>query len=181
MKTLTKDMIPTPPVKYSTPSVFANINEIIEHPENYDFDVPLKDYGFNLQREYVWTPEQQSKFILSILSGADIPACAVNSHCDDWFYEIIDGKQRILTMVKFVLGEFPIEVSGEKYYFEQLEKLLQYRIKFYDISAYIHMQHNHSPETILTDTDKINWFLYINNSGTPQQGEYMENLAKAIK
>ena len=88
----------------------------------YDFDIFLPKYGINLQRPYVWNKTQQCEFILSILLEKPIDDIVVVQHIHDFQRDvvtnfIIDGKQRLLTIKKFVEGEFPITVKGVEYYY----------------------------------------------------------------
>jgi len=62
-------------------------NEIIIQPE--------------FQRLFRWSTEQKSKFIESILTGIPIPSVFVQQ-LDDGSWELIDGLQRISTILEFV-------------------------------------------------------------------------------
>lgn len=65
------------------------------------------------QREYVWTDSDKEQLLDSILMGSDIGKFTVRVLDDvEWFerqlsYEIIDGKQRLMTLLNFYLNRFP--------------------------------------------------------------------------
>lgn len=63
-----------------------------------DFFIP--DY----QREYIWNQNNKTRFIESILLGFPIPFMFF-ADCEDGRYEIIDGAQRIQTIVEFFKDE----------------------------------------------------------------------------
>jgi hypothetical protein len=79
------------------------------------------EYDFNpcYQRGLVWSLEQKQAFILALFSGKTYlkPTFLFNG----WFsgikaYEVIDGKQRLNTIIEFVKGQFA--VNG--YYYKDL-------------------------------------------------------------
>lgn len=80
-----------------------------------DFFIP--DY----QRQYVWKPNNKSRFIESVLLGLPIPFMFFAS-CEDGKLEIIDGAQRIQTINLFIENKFKLfklekltELNGFKY------------------------------------------------------------------
>lgn len=80
------------------------------------------------QREMIWKPEQQARFIESILLNLPIPylyVADVTSGENEGRLEIVDGSQRIRTLVRFVKNELQLEklevldkLNG--FYFEDL-------------------------------------------------------------
>ena len=85
----------------------------------YDFDVYLPKYGINLQRPYVWEYFQQKEFIMSILLEKPLePVIIVQHNCDrsreETINYVIDGKQRLMTIQKFLHNDFPIRIKGKK-------------------------------------------------------------------
>ena len=168
-------------------SVFS-IRDLVEHPEEYriDFDVFLETKGKNLQRPFVWTLLQKQELILSMLKGIALPAICIiqNSKVEsdkrrDRVYEVIDGKQRLSTILAFVKGEFNIEVNGKEYNITQLEEparrlIINHYVKA-DV-AYSYTYANGSKEAFITDEEKIAWFEMINFAGTPQDIEHLIDL-----
>ena len=170
-------MIPNFPITISSPVVLETVwkdykdNDII-----IDMDVYLPKKGFNLQRESCWTLEQKQKLIFSIFRDDVILPLYVNRKSDKKTYEIIDGKQRYTTLLEFKNNEFPIVVDGEEYFFSDIDDKDKWRITSYTFNACMHYEHPNQPDTILSDDDKINWFLFVNNSGTPHQDDYIKQL-----
>lgn len=72
------------------------------------------------QRGDVWTEEQRVALIYSFLSGTPIPAVIINDRTygpwyrrgeDKYTYAVIDGKQRILTVIAWMSGELAVPAS----------------------------------------------------------------------
>jgi hypothetical protein len=138
-----------------------------------DFDVWLPSKNKNLQRPFVWTLFQKRELILSILKGVMIAPISVINY-DHRIYKIIDGKQRLSTLISFVKNEFSIEVDGDEYYFSDLDKdTAQGEFMYRSIKADIGYEYPHQP---ISDDDLIAWFEMINFAGTPQDAEHLKNL-----
>ncbi|WP_270296106.1 DUF262 domain-containing protein [Eggerthella sinensis] len=68
------------------------------------------DYAPYFQRNYVWDKSKASYFVESILLGTDIPPIVLFE--DGKKLEVIDGRQRYETLLKFVSDEIPLKVDG---------------------------------------------------------------------
>jgi len=55
------------------------------------------------QRKFVWDPKQKSRFIESVFLGVPIMPLLVSISGEDSVFEIIDGSQRIRTLVEYVV------------------------------------------------------------------------------
>ncbi|OYW70573.1 MAG: hypothetical protein B7Z37_30340, partial [Verrucomicrobia bacterium 12-59-8] len=144
----------------------------------YDFDPPY-------QRMSVWTEEKQSFFIDSILRNFPIPPVFLQQKIDNnsgkTTYELIDGKQRLTAIVKFIRGEIACsseladegtegdEIAGK--YFDDLDtpELTEYKIHFWRYSLPI--------EYIDTDSKKLidEIFDRLNRNGEPLTGQELRN------
>lgn len=76
----------------------------------------IESYGLNLdpdyQRGHVWTEEQSGKFIGFILEGGDShPFICNETGRDGEVCEVVDGKQRLLSIVAWVDGKIPAIMS----------------------------------------------------------------------
>ena len=72
------------------------------------------------QRKLVWTQQEKVAFIDSLLQNYSIPLFLLAQNTDSEgkiTYEIIDGMQRLNSIVSFIENEFPIEWNDGKYYF----------------------------------------------------------------
>ncbi len=147
----------------------------------------LNKYDFNppYQRQSVWTEEKQSFFIDSILRNFPIPPVFLQQKIDNTSgkttYELIDGKQRLTAIVKFIKGEIACsseladegsegdEIAGK--YFDDLDSpdLTEYKIHFWRYSLPI--------EYIDTDSKKLidDIFDRLNRNGEPLTGQELRN------
>jgi uncharacterized protein with ParB-like and HNH nuclease domain len=145
-----------------------------------DFDVFLPSKGFNLQRDLVWTIEQKRELIWSVLMNRNIPRMAMINVVSDTKdekgkYQVIDGKQRLSSMIDFYNGKFDLIIDGKSYYFKELPEDYQRVIGGYMFPYYIV---NEDYANTISDEDKIKWFCYINFAGTQQDSEHFEKLKK---
>ena len=153
-------------------SIFDSIETANEY--KIDFDVYLPSIGKNLQREFVWTLAQKQELIFSLLKGIKLPniACIVDRRNN--IVQVIDGKQRLSTLIAFVAGEFSIMVDGVEYFYKDLpadcKEVINYPALYADA---IYTRGDLNP---ISDMDKINWFMQINFSGTPQDLAHLESL-----
>ena len=142
--------------------------------QNIDFDVYLPSKGINLQREFVWNLEQKRELINSVLMSKHIPHCAIINTVDE-VWQIIDGKQRLSSILNFIDNKFTIELENNFYLFSELPDEYQRAINFSYFRYYVV---NEESDNTISDDDKIRWFKFINFAGTPQEKEHYENLSK---
>lgn len=179
---------------YSIPKKFTvhrgvsldyRINEDLLRDDIFDFDVHLEKYGVDLQRPYVWEHYQANDFLISIMLEKPLSDVVVIKHIYDRneYKErifVIDGKQRLLTIRKFLLGEISIEVGHCLYNIydlsEDLRLLFQRRIGY--MTATVYYSYFDMP---ITDDMKIALFNFYNFSGTPQTVEHKEMLQKLLE
>jgi len=86
---------------------------------NYPADTTLKGYFEqwkssqiyvpDFQRRYVWDIKKASKLIESFLLGLPVPGVFLYKNRSDSSFQIIDGQQRIMSAVYFLMGEFEDE------------------------------------------------------------------------
>lgn len=140
-----------------------------------DFDVYLESKQFNLQRPLVWTLMQKQELIWSILMGRPIPnISAINLFDNTW--QIIDGKQRLSTILQFYTNKFPINIDGCDYTYKTIK---EYDEEYHQVLTRFGINFDYVFETKVgefSDEFKINWFKFINFAGTPQDAEHMEKL-----
>lgn len=150
-----------------------------------DFDIYLDKYKCNLQREYCWNELQKEELITSILMNRHIPPVTIVYYAfpftkDDFRdkikeYEeitkarnqVIDGKQRILTVKKFLDNEF----TYLGYYFKDLPLEYQFIIKNYEFKC-IEIKYTNYGDC--TDDELVNLFKWCNFAGTPQDKDYLD-------
>lgn len=119
------------------------------------------------QREYVWDEPRQQGMWDTLLYGHRIPEIHAIRRIDGT-YDIIDGKQRLLTLMKILNNEIPIKRASaseeiKKYmtninkgvlYFKELDENLQNRI--YDKEIAMAEYTNVDENTLVTLFQKLN-------------------------
>lgn len=153
----------------------------IEKKYNIDWDVMLSN-GKPLQRDFCWTKEQKSELILSVLKKIMIPPFAfIIGGEDDNTLRVIDGKQRLSTLLDFYNGKIPFTYKGKEYYYDDLDKDAQFEFKFFDIVAITALEPCKENKIIpFNDEDIIEWFKLINFSGTQQNKEHLQYLDSIV-
>jgi len=160
----------------------AVINKIINNKIDIDFDVYLPTKEKNLQRPLCWTDKQKSELIRSVMRLAAIPHFAIleimPSVGNKNTYKIIDGKQRLSTIIGFIKGLVWVESeNGERLFFSDLtkEEISQFKRGLTNLRAnvacYGDIEHP-------TDAVLIEWFEFLNFAGTPQDEQHILNLKK---
>src|SRR5712692_5536772 len=88
------------------------------------------DLDADYQREKVWSRKNQEELLDSILRDIDIPKLYLAEVADNeqFDYECVDGKQRMLTLLNFFKPEsdeespLKVDVASKKYTYQQLKK-----------------------------------------------------------
>lgn len=158
----------------------------------YDFDIFLKDYGVNLQRPYVWNLIQQQEFILSILLEKPIPPIVAVEISNDDFARgnglktmlVIDGKQRLMTIKRFLNNEFAIIIDGHPVYLNDFDYDARIffirRISCLTANVY-YASDNPGEPWYISDDMKIILFNFYNFAGTQQEESHKEMLQNFLK
>jgi len=144
-----------------------------------DFDVFLPTKNMNLQRDFVWTIDQKRELIWSILMNRNIPRMAMMNVITDisdtnGTYQVIDGKQRLSSMIDFYNNKYTLLIDSKEYLYKELPKDYQDVIRGYHFPYYIV---NEDYGNTYSDQDKIDWFMYINFAGTPQDKSHFDKLS----
>lgn len=151
---------------------------------NIDTGVRLEEYDYNLQRPYVWTLLQQQELIWSIYMERPIPPFVFIQHSNErdllgpTTMMVIDGKQRLITIFRFMDNEFPIIVDGEEVYFKDLDPKAQLRLNSYSINVQVYYSYSNDP---ITDDEKILIFNHYNFAGTQQEEVHKSKLQSFLK
>lgn len=119
-------------------------------------DIIVPDY----QRQEVWDIKQRSRFIESVFLGVPIMPFLVSFIPKTGLLEIIDGSQRIRTLVRYVNDEFKLQglkkltfLNGTK--FGQMSDFWQKKFKYRDFR--IHVITDKAEEFIRADIfDRVN-------------------------
>jgi len=162
------------------------INNLVDDRprKQYDFDIYLPKYGVNLQRPYVWKDYQQSEYIISILQERPLENVIVIQYEPEEgpiTMQIVDGKQRLITIQKFLLGEIPVTINNKKVWWYDFDEDAKryFKSRLSCITAVVY--YIYDDDDNLTDDDKIRLFNFYNFSGTPQTEEHKNTLKKLLK
>lgn len=106
------------------------VQKYLEKEDVDDNELYVPEY----QREFIWEPTRQSKFIESIILGLPIPLIFVAEIEETGRLEIVDGSQRIRTLAAFINNQLQLsrleklsELNG--LYFRDLKSSRQRLIK----------------------------------------------------
>lgn len=107
------------------------------------------------QREFVYKPSQMVAVIMTALKGYPLGDIyfAVNA---DGTFEVIDGQQRLLSLLHFINGDFSVVWDGDTRYFHNLPDELKAIFLEYCLHTYYCDGNEH---------DKLEWFKTINIAG----------------
>lgn len=164
----------------STEVYFSKVKDLPKR--KLDLEVFLPTYNKNLQREKVWSLDQKRQLIMSIFLERFIPHICVMSLIDkeksvstylDDILQIIDGKQRISTLLEFLNNEFTVELEGKEFFLKDLPDDYKHAFNHYEIKQQVC---NEEYELKITDDEKIDWYERINFFGTPQDADHLKNI-----
>lgn len=151
----------------------ANFNPFVEHNGK-------KEY---YQRAFVWGLEDMQSLVASIYNRFDCGKIVVRNRSWEWLHarenedecywkDIVDGKQRLTTIHKFINNEFK-DFQGN--YFEDLSDIAQNKFLNHQLFSYSEL----SEDT--TDEDVLKQFLAVNFCGVIQSKEHINYIEKLLK
>jgi len=125
------------------------------------------DYSAEYQRPHVWTIAQRVGLIDSIFNNVDIGRIVIIDR--DYLehgptYEVLDGKQRLATLVMFSEDRF----TYKGMLFSQMHVRDQFHFRRYSVSQ--------ARARNLTWAQKLRYFLKLNTEGTPQDAGHLEHV-----
>jgi hypothetical protein len=127
------------------------------------------------QRDYVWTSDDKERLIHSIFLGKNIGTFSVyvypfNEIGDGTFdSELLDGKQRLTTMVSYTHDEFPYRGT----YFSGLD----FKSQNHFYTTTVQVLELQGP---LSMKERMEYFLYINDTGVPQSPEHLRKIREKL-
>lgn len=153
----------------------------------FDFDVYMSKYGKNLQRGFCWSLEKKIEYIQALFRGLRFPDWHLirkENAGGEIVYQVIDGKQRISTILEFMRGEFSVEF----YLAEETENFFYSDLDKDDIMAFKNAILRSQPCSIATymgdlevsleipDYYKREWFRFVSFTGEPQDEKHLKSL-----
>lgn len=135
------------------------------------------------QRDYVWTLEDEQLFIESIYNELDCGKIVIRKRSWEYvencvnkgdteglaFKDIVDGKQRIHTLKRFINDEFK-DMHG--YYYSDLSNQAMHKFENSYSLTYLRLTED------AIDKDVIESFLMVNFSGKPMSKEHLDYVQK---
>lgn len=154
----------------------VTVGELSWNPYVYDAD----GHKVRYQRDFVWTVDDNKMLIESIYNGVDcgkllvrkrdfseLESMYAKGERELYFSEIVDGKQRLNAIVKFINCEYS-DLNGD--YFNDLSDYAQHKFTEGFHFSYSEMRN-------ATDDQVIRQFLKMNHLGVPQSKEHIEFVA----
>ena len=117
------------------------------------------------QREFVYDANQAEAVIHTVIKGYPLNVMYWVRVGDDK-YEILDGQQRTLSLMKFLRHQFPVTVEGQAYYWDSLPDDKYNAIMGYELMVYICEG---------TESEKLDWFRVVNISGEKLTDQELRN------
>lgn len=143
----------------------------------YEINVDLESIKFELSRHSVnlspsyqkgsvWTLEQRENFMGHLLSGGEVLPIIWQKIPAGRYIEILDGKQRTETILKWLDGEFAAKLSnGQMIYVNELDNLSFVLLKF----KYINLPFE----------ERKQFYVRFNSAGTPHTKEQLQAALEA--
>jgi hypothetical protein len=133
------------------------------------------DLAPDYQRDYVWDKKDKEFLIDSIFKNIDIGKFVLIKLSDfEWLkrnksYEILDGKQRLSTIIKFYENKF----SYKGVYYNDLSKEDQRTFKNHTIAV--------AEVDEIDKKDILKYFLFLNRTGKVMDKEHLDKIEKMLK
>lgn len=135
------------------------------------------------QRDYVWNLEQKRSYIENLFLGKAVitptfiqvakPKELRKDFSDFDILEVLDGKQRLSTIFEFIENQFCL---NDGIYFKNLNGKDKIELLFMDVKAIEILPRKFSNQ--LTNKQKIELFLEINELGTKMSDEHIEKIKR---
>ncbi|MEH0790857.1 DUF262 domain-containing protein [Vibrio parahaemolyticus] len=132
------------------------------------------------QRKYCWTSEDQQALMHSIFNELplDSISVALNPESHEKYFEVIDGRQRVTTIIKYTENEFPyIDEDGNEVYFRDLSDPDRAAFRMVKLPVIELSTKNGKP---LSYEQKVAYFYRKNFAGQPQSAEHKAHIEKIL-
>ena len=139
-----------PEARYKAESTKLSLACILQNEENQ-----LYDRNISIQRQEQRTNTEKEEFrkgiMKSLLYGFKIPPTIMNSKSDEHgriSYRVIDGSHRMRAIIDYLTGQYPIEITKDKFYtYNELgPKAKNTILNSYSIDVIIYTELSHSEE-----------------------------------
>jgi len=161
-------------IKQYTRSGSYNVNVSWKHLQKSTYFIdekPKLDLNPDFQRAHVWDDEKRIKFLEFSLKGGK-SSRILYFNCPGWMYnfkgpfEIVDGKQRLETVLRFLRNEIP--VFGNNY------------LKDFDILP-VDVDFVFNINDLKTRKEVLQWYLDLNSGGVIHTKEELDKVKELLK
>lgn len=165
------------PAFYKIPQMISDGGYSVEVGWRYlqqTIDEYINNFGLTMipdfQRGHVWSDEQRSAFIeFKLRGGRGSDVIYFNHPQRNWNYDnnfvVVDGLQRITTVLRFMNNEIP----AFGYYYDE-----------YDDELHMSPRFKFNVNSLTTRHEVIQWYLDINTKGTPHTDRELERVKKLL-
>ena len=157
----------------------VHIDEITADVEKMLNEFAVGTYEFNpiYQRDLVWSTEKKQEFVKKLLIG-DVDLCPTFITApykkSKREYEVLDGKQRMMSVIQFVKNQFPVEgLYYKDLTLGDISRLMNATFKYKLVKYY---DKNGLSEMSLEQ--KVELFLQINEYGQKVSDEHLAKIKK---
>lgn len=117
------------------------------------------------QREFIYNIDQQKAVMDTVIKHFPLNSMYWVKR-EDGKYEVLDGQQRILSIMYYLSHKFSITVNNSEFYCDSLTDDLYNKILDYDLHVYI---------CTGEDSEKLEWFKTINIAGEKLKDQEIRN------
>lgn len=150
---------------------WRSLEHTLDHYQNMKDGLATLNLDPDFQRGHVWTEIQQIKYLEYIFKGGT-SGKEIYFNCVGWMgsfkgpFELVDGKQRITAVRRFLNNEIPAFGS----LFKDFEDCMPYNADFY-----------FSINNLKTRAEVLHWYLEMNSGGTPHTQEELIKVETLLK
>jgi uncharacterized protein with ParB-like and HNH nuclease domain len=126
------------------------------------------------QREFVWDKQAQEELLDSIFNNVDIGRIVLlkNDYTSDILYEVLDGKQRLTTLLMF----YNDEITYKGYYYYQLPFNMIHHFNNFSF-PYAEVKRNQ----FKSENEIYEYFIKLNTTGKTVSNQHLEKVKQLIK
>ena len=156
----------------------VQIDEITSDVEHMLNEFATRTYGFNAiyQRDLVWSTEKKQEFVKKLLiSDVDLCPTFITAPYkkSKREYEVLDGKQRMMAVIQFIQGQFPVEgLYYKDLTLGDVSRLMNATFK-YKLVKYYDKKKGFSEMSL---KQKVELFLQINEYGQKVSDEHLAKI-----
>lgn len=126
------------------------------------------------QRDFVWDKQAQEELLDSIFNNVDIGRIVLlkNDYISDILYEVLDGKQRLTTLLMF----YNDEITYKGYYYYQLPFNMIHHFNNFSF-PYAEVKRNQ----FKSENEIYEYFIKLNTTGKTVSNQHLEKVRQLIK